>query len=180
MNDPTSNDSGNNFATNDDEGGGDGYAEYNLHETIKRIEVGTGLGIPKAVPVTTSHSLTYRVIASALATAVDDRYEWYAVPAPMDPYDDPDCPHFLPFESAQKARDDYAEAADAQIAATGRDIHFFQPFWALLRNFEPIAIFDSAGVIHAVMGATELMPAYDQIHRNLTITTVQVLGPYLP
>ncbi|TFD51100.1 hypothetical protein E3T43_17045 [Cryobacterium sp. Hh7] len=259
MNNPASNDSGNNSSTNGDEEGGDGYEEYNPpadrfltaqiwwlaselvrrhphlrisgrevpgdgrlvmvhdeqdslniqwdlvggckylvngvvtsiswiemmaaispHETIKRIEVGTGLGIPKATPVTTPHSLTYRVIASALATAVDDRYEWYAVPAPMDPYDDPDCPYFLPFESAQKARDDYAEAVDAQIIATGRDIHFFQPFWALLRNLEPIAIFDSAGVIHTVMGGTELMPAYDQIHRNLTITTARVLGPYLP
>ena len=155
-------------------------AAVSPHETLKRIEVGTGLGIPRAVPVTTPHSLTYRVIASALATAVDDRYEWYAVPAPMNPYDDPDCPYFLPFESALQARDSYAEAADAQIAATGRAIHFFQPFWALLRNLEPVAIFDSAGVIHTVMGATELMPAYENIHRNLTITTVQVLGPYLP
>ncbi|WP_104081983.1 hypothetical protein [Cryobacterium sp. Y11] len=111
---------------------------------------------------------------------VDDRYEWYAVPAPMNPYDDPDCPYFLPFPSALKARDDYAEKADAQIAATGRTIHFFQPFWALLRNLEPIAIFDDAGVIHTVMGATELMPAYGNTHRNLTITTVQVLGPYMP
>ncbi|TFD05528.1 hypothetical protein [Cryobacterium sp. TMT1-66-1] len=150
------------------------------HETLKRIEVGTGLGIPKAVPVTTAHSLTYRVMASALATAVDDRYEWYAVPAPMDPYDDPDCPYFLPFESAQKARDDYAEAADDQIAATGRDIHFFQPFWALLRNLEPIAIFDSAGVIHTVIGATELMPSYEYMDRKLALTTARVLGPYLP
>ena len=259
MNDPASNDSGNNFATNEGEGGGDGYEEYNPpadrfltaqiwwlaselvrrhphlrisgreiegegrlvmvhdeqdsmniqwdlvggckflvngvvtsiswiemmaavspHETIKRIEVGTGLGIPKATPVTTPHSLTYRVIASALATAVDDRHEWYAVPAPMNPYDDPDCPYFLPVPSALQARDDYAEEADAQIAATGRTIHFFQPFWALLRNLEPIAIFDSAGVIHTVMGANELMPAYENIHRNLTITTAQVLGPYLP
>lgn len=154
-------------------------AAVSPHETVKRIEVASGLGIPKAVPVTTPHSLTYRVIASALATAVDDRYEWYAVPAPMDPYDDPDCPYFQAFPSAMAARDDYAEAADAQIAATSRDIHFFQPFWALLRNLEPIAIFDSAGVIHTVMGATELMPIYDSIHRKLALTTARVLGPYL-
>ena len=155
-------------------------AAVSPHETVKRIEVAAGLGIPKATPVTTPHSLTYRVIASALATAVDDRYEWYAVPALMNPYDDPDCPYFLPFPTALQARDDYAEAADAQIAATGRGIHFFQPFWALLRNLEPIAIFDAAGVIHTVMGATELMPTYEQIHRRLALTTARVLGPYLP
>lgn len=155
-------------------------AAVSPHETVKRIEVATGLGIPKATPVTTPHSLSYWVIASALATAVDDRYEWYAVPAPMNPYDDPDCAYFVPFPTAMAARDEYARAADAQMAVTGRDIHFFQPFWALLRNLEPIAIVDSAGVIHTVMGATELMPVYENIHRNLTITTVQVLGPYLP
>ncbi|MDJ0376433.1 hypothetical protein [Cryobacterium sp. PH31-L1] len=150
------------------------------HETLKRIEVGTGLGIPKAVPVTTPHSLTYRVMASALATAVDDRHEWYAVPAPMRPYDDPDCPYFAPFASARKARDDYAEAADAQILATGRDIHFFQPFWALLCNLEPVAIFDSAGVIHTEWGPVELMPTYDQLGRRLAFTTARVLGLSLP
>lgn len=132
-------------------------AAISPHETVKRIEVGAGLGIPKAVPVTTAHSLTYRVMSSALATAVDDRHEWYAVPAPMNPYSDPDCAYFQPFPSAIAARDDYARAADAQIA-----------------------IFDSAGVIHTVMGATELMPTYDSIHRKLALTTARVLGPYLP
>ncbi|MFC5931260.1 hypothetical protein D6T64_08365 [Cryobacterium melibiosiphilum] len=155
-------------------------AAVSPHETVKRIEVGAGLGIPKAVPVTTPHSLSYRVIASALATAVDDRHEWCAVPAPMNPYDDPDCPYFQGFPSAIAARDEYAREADAQIASTGRPVHFFQPFWALLRNLEPIAIFDSAGVIHTVMGATELMPCYDSIHRKLALTTARVLGPYLP
>jgi hypothetical protein len=69
---------------------------------------------------------------------------------------------------------------DEQLAATGRSIHFLQPFWALLRGLEPIAIFDAAGVIHTRMGATELMPAYDYIDRKLVLTTARVLGPYLP
>ncbi|TFD58952.1 hypothetical protein E3T39_11365 [Cryobacterium suzukii] len=155
-------------------------AAVSPHETVKRIEVATGLGVPKATPVTTPHSLTYRVVASALATAVDDRHEWYAVPAPMNPYDDPDCAYFLPFPTALKARDDYAEAADVQIAATGRGIHFFQPFWALLRNLEPIAIFDSAGVIHTEWGPMELMPTYDKLGRKLAFTTARVLGHCLP
>ena len=261
MSDAASNDSGNNFVTNDDDGedGGDGFEEYNPpadrfltaqvwwiaselvrrhphlrisghevpgdgrlvivhdeqdgmsiqwdlvggckylvngvvnriswiemmaasspHETVKRIEVATGLGVLKATPVTTPRSLTYRVIASALATAVDDRHEWYAVPAPMMPTEDPDCPYFNSFTTAIEARDDYARAALHQLVATGRGIHFFQPFWALLRNLEPIAIFDAAGVIHTVMGATEMMPAYEYIDRKLALTTARVLGPYLP
>ena len=260
MSDAASNDSGNNFVTNDDdgEGGGDGFEEYNPpadrfltaqvwwiaselvrrhphlrisghevpgdgrlvivhdeqdgmsiqwdlvggckflvngvvnriswiemmaasspHETVKRIEVAVGLGIPKATPVTTPRSLTYRVIASALAAAVDDRHDWYAVPAPMNPDDDPDCAYFRPFPTAIAARDAYVLAVDEQLAATGRSIHFFQPFWALLRGLEPVAIFDAAGVIHTGMGATELMPAYEYIDRKLVLTTARVLGPYL-
>ena len=260
MSDAASNDSGNNFVTNDDgEGGGDGFEEYNPpadrfltaqvwwiaselvrrhphlrisghevpgdgrlvivhdeqdamsiqwdlvggckflvngvvnriswiemmaasspHETVKRIEVATGLGIPKATPITTPRSLTFRVMAGALDTAVDDRHEWYAVPAPMMPTDDPDCVYFNSFPTAIEARDEYARAALEQLVATGRGIHSFQPFWALLQGLEPIAIFDAAGAIHTVMGATELMPAYERIDRRLALTTARVLGPYLP
>ena len=66
------------------------------------------------------------------------------------------------------------------IAETNRGIHFFQPFWALLRDLEPVAIFDSAGVIHTGQGATELMPLYEHVERKLAFTTAGVLGSYLP
>ncbi len=158
-------------------------AALSPHETVKRIEVAAGLGIPQATPVTTPKSLTYRVIASALATAVDDRHEWYAVPAPMthdEGPDNPGCAYFDGFPSALEARAAYTLAIDAELAETNRGIHFFQPFWALLRDLEPIAIFDSAGVIHTIMGAAELMPLYEQIDRKLSLTTARVLGPYLP
>lgn len=98
----------------------------------------------------------------------------------MEPYDDPDWACFQPFLTALAARDEYARAAAAQIAATGRGVHFFQPFWALLCNLEPVATFDSAGVIHTERGATELMQAYDYIGRKLALTMARVLGPYLP
>lgn len=157
-------------------------AALSPHEIVKRIEVATGLGIPKATPETTPRALAYRVIASALATAVDDRHEWYAVPAPIlldvDP-DDADR-YFGNFPSAIEARTGYERETEAKLDAGSHGLYFFQPFWAVLRDLEPIAIFDAAGVAHTIMGATELMPVYDNIHRNLTITTVQVLGPYLP
>ena len=49
-----------------------------------------------------------------------------------------------------------------------------------MRDLEPVAIFDSAGVIHTIMGAAELMPLYEQIDRKLSLTTARVLGLYLP
>ena len=158
-------------------------AALSPHETVKRIEVAAGLGIPQATPVTSPKSLAYRVIASALATAVDDRHEWYAVPAPMthdEGPDNPGCVYFDGFPSALEARAAYTLATDAELAQTDRGIHFFQPFWALLRDLEPVAIFDSAGVIHTGQGATELMPLYEQVDRKLAFTTAGVLGPYLP
>lgn len=152
------------------------------HETLKRIEVGCGLGIPQATPETTPRALAYRVIASALATAVDDRHSWFAVPAPMTPGEDhenPECEYFRAFPTTVEAREGYDAAIDAQLEA-GHRVYFQQPFWAVLRDMQAIAIVDDAGVIHTIMGESELMPLYDQINRNLTITTARVLGPYLP
>ena len=151
-------------------------AALSPHETLKRIEVATGLGVPKAVPATTPRALAYRVIASAFATAVDDRHEWYAVPAPML---NGTCDYFDNFPTAIDARTAYEDAADEQLQ-NGREIYFFQPFWAVLRDLQPIAIFDVAGVAHTAAGAMPLMPLYTEIHHNLTITTARVLGPYLP
>ena len=59
-------------------------------------------------------------------------------------------------------------------------IYFYKPFWALLRDLEPIAIFDSAGVIHTGQGATELMPLCEQVDRKLAFTSAGILGSYLP
>jgi hypothetical protein len=153
------------------------------HDIVRRIEVTTGLGIPKTAPVTTKRALTYRLIASALATATNARQGWYAVPAPMLHHEDPavpGCDHFRGFPSTVEARARYVAMTLEEFDAGTRSVFFFQPFWALLRDLEPVAIFDAAGVIHTGRGATELMPVYERTHRTLSITTVQVLGAYLP
>jgi hypothetical protein len=157
-------------------------AASNPHEIVKRIEVATGLGLPLATPVSTPRALAYRVMASALATAVNDRDEWYAVPAPMVPGENPQlpsCAYFVPFASTIAARAGYESLMDATLDA-GIGVYFFQPFWALLRNLEPVAIFDAAGVIHTSSGATELMPQYVAAGRKLSLTTASVLGDDLP
>jgi hypothetical protein len=157
-------------------------AAANPHEIVKRIEVGTGLGIPKSTPATTPRALAYRVIASALATAVDDRHEWYAVPAPMQHGEDlenPACQYFGDFPSTIEARKGYEQAIGVQLLAGSR-VYFFQPFWAVLRDLEAIAIVDAAGVIHTAVGATPLMPLYEKNNHRLALTTARVLGRYLP
>ncbi|TFC26511.1 hypothetical protein E3O53_01220 [Cryobacterium sp. TMT2-18-3] len=158
-------------------------AALNPHTIVKRIEVATGLGIPKTTPATSARALTYRVIASALATATNDRYEWYAVPAPMlhdeDP-ENPGCEFFRDFPSTVRARAEYVAMTLDEFEAGGRSVYFFQPFWALLRDLEPIAIFDSAGVVHTTSGATALMPLYERLDRKLALVTAHVLADYFP
>lgn len=157
-------------------------AADNPHEILKRIEVATGLGIPKATPATTPRALTYRAIASVLTTATNDRHEWYAVPALMLTDDEPEgasSSYFDCFATAIVARTEYEDRAAAELEA-GRAVYFFQPFSALLRDLEPVAIFDNAGTIHTIMGATELLPVYESIHHNLSLTAARVIGPYLP
>ena len=158
-------------------------AALSPHAIVKRIEVATGLGIPKSRPATSARALTYRVIASALATATNDRYEWYAVPAPMlhdeDP-EDPGCEYFRDFPSTVRARAEYVAMTLEEFESGGRSVYFFQPFWALLCDLEPIAIFDSAGVVHTASGATPLMPLYDELDRKLALVTARVLGDYFP
>jgi len=152
-------------------------AALSPHETLKRIEVATGLGVPKATPATTPRALAYRLIASALTSAVDDRHEWYAVPATM--LKGETCDYFNELPTAVAARTAYEDAAEKELE-TGRGVYFFQPFWAVLRDLEPIAILDVAGFAHTIVGAMPLMPLYEQVNHNLTITTARVLGPYLP
>jgi hypothetical protein len=157
-------------------------AAANPHETVKQIEVGTGLGIPKSTPATTPRALAYRVIASALATAVDDRHEWYAMPAPMEhgeDFENPECQYFGSFPSTIQARKGYEQAISLQLLA-GIRVYFFQPFWAILRDLEPVAIVDAAGVIHTDAGATALMPLYKRSDHRLAFTTTRVLGRFLP
>lgn len=137
---------------------------------------------------TTSRSTTRPRTGSSPRRCGGSRANWCggirtsAFPAPIlldvDP-DDADR-YFGNFPSAIEARAGYERETEAKLDAGSHGLYFFQPFWAVLRDLEPIAIFDAAGVAHTIMGATELMPVYDNIHRNLTITTVQVLGPYLP
>lgn len=152
-------------------------------EVVTRIEVASGVGIPRVSPATSPRSLTYRVIANALATTTNDRYEWYAVPAPMlhdeDP-ENPGCAYFRDFPSTILPRSEYVAMTLEEFAAGGRSVYFFQPFWALLRDLEPVAIFDSAGVVHTGLGATSLMPLYEETGHKLSLVTARVLGAYFP
>lgn len=151
-------------------------------DIVVQLEQAVGLDSPDVTPAATRHTLVYRVIASALATGLDDPHEWCAVPAPISVDDVPGSPGgplFEGFSSTAIPRGDYARTylrADRRTQPTLSR----QPFWALLRDDEPIAIFDTAGVVHTVLGSTALLPFYEECGRELALITARILGPYLP
>jgi hypothetical protein len=57
---------------------------------------------------------------------------------------------------------------------------FHQPFWALLRDLEPIAIFDTAGFFHSGITSQPMMPLFEAAKHGLSVTTSEMLGCYQP
>ncbi|WP_157008244.1 hypothetical protein [Agromyces laixinhei] len=157
-------------------------APGNAHEIVKRIEVESGLGIPKNTPATTARSLVYRVIAAALAAGVNDRHDWYAEEVAFDfDTDFGRHPVFSHFPTIPDAAAGHLRALAAQLAAEQRGQVVFQaPMIALMRNHVPAVVFDLAGVAHTLDGAKELLPMYREINDNLTLTMMQIVGPRLP
>ena len=157
---------------------------------VTRLERAAGLHEPPMAPVASPHSLVYRVIAHAVAAGIDDRREWSAVPAPISAADIPGSEGgaiFTGFFTTVLPRGEYARAilasrADSAAAQERGQEHEqpAQPFWALLRDGEPAAIFDTAGVAHTVLGETALLACYEGFDRELSRVTARILGAYLP
>ncbi|WP_420898137.1 hypothetical protein [Cryobacterium suzukii] len=57
---------------------------------------------------------------------------------------------------------------------------FHQPFWALLHDLEPIAIFDIAGAVHTRLASHEMMPLFEAPEQRISSTTLQVLSATSP
>ena len=156
---------------------------------VARMERAAGLPELPMAPVASPHSLVYRVIAHAVASGIDDRREWSAVPAPISAADVPGSAGgavFTGFSTTVLPRGEYARALvasspDGAAAQEHEQQHEpEQPFWALLRDREPAAIFDTAGVAHTVLGSTELLACYEGFDRELSRVTARILGAYLP
>ncbi|MDJ0379029.1 hypothetical protein [Cryobacterium sp. PH31-L1] len=154
------------------------------HEIVTTIERQSGLQRPGVEPTTTPRALVYRVIENFLLSVVNDGHEWDVVTAPM-PFtaltssDQPASEYLRAFPSTQTAVSAYVDSLTVKPAAGGTRL-FHQPFWALLRDLEPIAIFDIAGTIHTQLDSYEMMPLFVDAGHRLSPTTLRVLGSYQP
>lgn len=152
------------------------------HEIVKMIEFATGLQAPGVTPNTTPRALAYRLISSFLTSVVNDPNEWNVVLATMsiDGTHDPSAGQFLSmFPSTRAAVASYTAQTYTQQPNGGNRL-FHQPFWALTRDLEAVAIIDTAGVVHTRTGAVPLMPIFKEAGGQMSATTAYVLGGFQP
>jgi len=145
----------------------------NAHEVVKRVEIATHWGEPKATPKTTARTLTYRVIARVLASMVNDRYVWDAVTE----WDDSVWTessghgylHGIPIAA-------YLFHTVPAVGVLGEPwVHF----WALQRDGETVAILDTAGRVATASGCRDLLGSYRHHNGSLTRVVAEVLGDVL-
>ncbi|MDJ0339063.1 hypothetical protein [Cryobacterium sp. PH31-O1] len=153
-------------------------------EIVTTLERQTGLQPLGVVPDTTPRALVYRVIENFLNSVINDGHEWDVVTAPMPVTDTtvndlPASEYLHAFPSTAPAISHYKESLTVRPPSGGTQL-FHQPFWALLRDLEPIAIFDIAGIIHTGTTPHQMMPLFEAAEHRLSSTTRQVLGSYQP
>jgi hypothetical protein len=159
----------------------DVFSHGDAHAIVKRIEAETGLGKPVHTPSTNGRSLAYRMISRVLASTVDDRHTWQAVPALLTqglalP---PEWEQFGHLPTAFDAgRGRLLDVFEAEVVGNRQVLH--QQFWALTRDLETVALLDIAGFVHTASGKEDLMEYYRMYDGNLTMTVAEVLGEYLP
>jgi hypothetical protein len=146
----------------------------NAHEVVKRVEIATRWGAPKATPQTTARTLTYRVIARVLASMVNDRHQWDVVTE----WDDGSW-------SDSSSNGHFANIPLAHhLLSTAPSVGVFgEPwvhFWALQRDGETIAMLDTTGRVATASGCRDLLPSYRNYNGSLTRVIADALGDVLP
>lgn len=152
------------------------FAAPSAHTVLLQIERALGIALDGAPPATTEVTLVYRVIARVLASLVDDRHSW------MIRGERPDDPSVLDGISWVGDTSGFATLEGLLIrwfedSTAGRlDDQGITHVWVLLRDLEPVALFDLYGDVHTRYGRESLLPHYKQAGGNLTMTIAETLG----
>lgn len=144
------------------------------HTIVKDLEGLTGWGTPETAPPTTSRSLAYRFLATALTMVVNDRHVWDARSEVDDSiyFGEPHVGHIDRFPAVIE---DLRATPNLGIACEPHS-----HYWALLRNHEPVVIVSIEGKLYYPSGKTvELMSAYDQHNRRIIPMTTTLLRKWL-
>lgn len=152
--------------------------ELNLgdrHGAVRRIEAAAGLTAPANTPASTGKVLSYRAIASVLATLLNEREVWDARNYRFDSsnaYTDDPAFDLSPFPTAE------AKVDNVRPDDLTDDLRY--RFWGLLNEAEVVAILDTDGVVHLRDGQRSLVEAYSAGDRRLNLAITSTLGQVLP
>ena len=143
------------------------------HESIRRIEAGTGLKRPSPTPPTSPAALSYRVIARVLASMVNEKDPWDVRNEQLDSSISEGKPrgYVAGFPRA------------AELAKVPHPGDVWAPgyqYWALLRAEQPVAILDTSGRVFLPDKQYDLNQLYKQGGRSITELIHRTLGEVLP
>jgi hypothetical protein len=164
---------------------GELVSQENPHEAIKRLEEVAGLTPAIKAPASSARVVTLRVMAALMNFLVNDRARWdLRMLAPES------SGYAIPILESLFADDDksplpgvFADPADFHaFLMSSRFAKPFVPgrFWALKRDDEVVAVFDTQGLVHTAHARTALKPLYARTARSITQTMVTALADLLP
>lgn len=119
------------------------------HDIVKRVEVARGWGSVGGADESTPTSVTYRLIAALLRARVDDRATWDVRMELVDSSGS--------YSDSNGFLDAFPLDGPSLVASAGDRLSLTGPkehFWALLRDAEPLALFDDVGRVYARDGST--------------------------
>jgi len=150
--------------------------QVNPHAILRSIEDAHGMGKPVETPATNRVTIGYRAIAWVLGAMVNSRYSWTLRGERAED------PHVL---------QDLAWMGEAAGWASLKDLRDYwraddeieelyvgpvSQVWTLMRDLEPVAMFDLYGRVHTEEGVADLYGAYREARSNLVAAVVEVLG----
>ncbi|WP_062516817.1 TY-Chap2 family putative peptide chaperone [Demequina gelatinilytica] len=153
--------------------------QVNPHAILRRIEDAHGMGKPAETPATTAVTVGYRAIAWVLGAMVNSRYSWTLRGERAED------PHVLQdlswmgeaagWASLEGLRDFWRAEAEIDELYVGP----VSQAWLLMRDLEPVAVFDRYGYVRTVHGATILLETYRGLGSNLAPAVVRALGRWM-
>jgi hypothetical protein len=165
---------------------GELVSQENPHRAIKRIEEVAGLTPAIKAPASSARVVTLRVMAAVMNFLVNDRARWdlrMLAPDSFGGYAIPVLESLLAGEKKSPLPGVFPDPADFQaFLMSSRFAEPFVPgrFWALKRDDDVVAVFDTRGSVHTAHARTALRPLYARTGRNITQTMVTALADLLP
>ncbi len=153
--------------------------QANPHAILRQIEDAHGMGRPADTPPTNQVTIGYRAIAWVLNAMVNSRYSWTLRG------ERPDDPHVAANVDWMGVAAQWPSVIELRkrwggIAAT--DGLYESPSsqaWVLMRDLEPVAVFDRFGDVLTADSAVDLLGTYREFGDNLGRAVEAALGDYL-